>query len=258
MLDNGQIEAIKKFISSRLQEFEHQRALGHLKIDLKIDNSPVTELDVDISNYLKKSLAPFIERGFSFFSEEDHGDLQFPAIILDPIDGTRELISGTKECALSLAIISDFETNDFWGWIYNPYNGISLTSSRPISLSSNLVKRDKLLGFISRTEIQEGLFDQYDQNKYILKEVGSIAYKLGLISSGECDFIITKHGKNIWDIAGGFCLCKRNNIAMYDSSGNRIQKLNKERYDKNILWCREDIAEEVFYDFFKRSLLCKQ
>ena len=50
----------------------------------------VTEVDLYISSLIKDELSDLIQQeGLNFFCEEDHEDLKFPALVLDPIDGTK-------------------------------------------------------------------------------------------------------------------------------------------------------------------------
>jgi fructose-1,6-bisphosphatase/inositol monophosphatase family enzyme len=66
---------------------------------LKDDMSPVTELDLFVSNLIKENFSSYLDQEYTFFSEEDFDSLKDKSIILDPIDGTKEFIAGIPQCA---------------------------------------------------------------------------------------------------------------------------------------------------------------
>ena len=119
---------------------------------LKEDKTIVTELDLYISKMFKKeftSIYPFL----NFYCEEDNDDLKFPAIILDPIDGTKELAKNINECAVSFGIYFSPKLDDQrnFSWIYNPFTGFEIHSAQEFSDAKKEINK-VLLAFISRTE----------------------------------------------------------------------------------------------------------
>jgi myo-inositol-1(or 4)-monophosphatase len=186
----------------------------------KEDQSLVTEMDFFIS----KSVEDIVSSQFPnyhFFSEENHLSLKFPAIILDPIDGTNEFIKKIPECALSLAFcneqISPTHVNNF-AWIYNFFTGFEIsTLNRPVG--ETRLKGSNYLGLVSRTEWNKGNFlkfrEKCEQNNINVAPRGSIAFKLALLAAGACDFVITLEPKNIWDIAAGTILCEQRGLSFY-------------------------------------------
>jgi len=74
---------------------------SNIKFTLKNDGSELSELDTFISNLIKNA---FAHLKLNFYSEEDHGELALPAIILDPLDGTREFVQNRSDCSVSFGI----------------------------------------------------------------------------------------------------------------------------------------------------------
>ncbi len=80
----------------------------------------VTQVDVSVQNYLRErleKLAPDIQ----FMGEEkDNSDLDFtrPMWVLDPVDGTTNLVHGFCHSAVSLALADQGEV--LYGLVYNP------------------------------------------------------------------------------------------------------------------------------------------
>ncbi len=232
------------FIESKIVEKITELINQGFASSYKEDESPVTELDFYISSLMEENL-DFTEN-ICFFSEENFGKLSFPAYILDPLDGTKEFITGTPEFAMSLGYMHSAHILDKKneGWIFNPLTGESfrLKGKRKIS------KRKKLLGLISNSEFEKGLFEGV-KDRVVLKPIGSIAYKLGLLARGECDFVITKRPKNIWDIAGGTILCSQYGISMFQN-GIKIKKLDQVLFKENMLWCFDKDLKEITSSLF--------
>ncbi|MCY4524174.1 MAG: hypothetical protein OXB84_05500 [Halobacteriovoraceae bacterium] len=226
-----------KVISLFKEIFENPDYMERLNKMEKNDRSLVTSLDIKISNEFKSFFKKHDSfKGFNFLSEEDQIDLLFPSIILDPIDGTKEMSMGIPECAVSLAIMNSSKI-DGEAWIFNPFTGLNISSNQK-NVHSPSTNKFNLTGLISRSEAQKGMLKKYNRKKINLIAKGSIAYKLGLLAVGACDFVISKKDKNIWDIAGGTIICKKRGINCF-VDGKKISNLESERYKGPILWCRD-------------------
>lgn len=223
-----------------------------IKIDLKDDKSFVTEIDLFVSELIKQKLAAHSTYAhYAFFSEEDFKEYVFPCAILDPIDGTRELIKGRPECAVSLALMktSLIEDPANYAWLYNPFSGFSLDTETPFVASLDKSVQ-KLLTFVSRSEFQKGHYTKYLNHPEIdITPRGSIAFKLGLLASGACDFIVSLEPKNAWDIAAGTILCAQRGIHFYED-GKRVTSLDRKRYEGALVWAPPALAPQVL-EFFK-------
>ena len=223
-----------------------------VEASLKSDNTIVTEIDLFVSTLLKEKLQQHPEyKSYNFFSEEEFDQLIFPSAILDPIDGTRELVKGRAECAVSLALMKTPILLDpsNYGWLYNPFSGFSLDSDTPF-VPSNNKSTQKLLGMVSRLEFEKGYFKNFlnIDSKIEITPRGSIAFKLGLLASGGCDFVLSLSPKNIWDIAAGSVLCAQRGIKLYQN-GVEITSLNEINIKGVLLWAPEEMAQELWKKF---------
>lgn len=228
------------------------KAAKDIEVNLKSDNTIVTEIDLFVSTLLKEKLKnhPTFSN-YNFFSEEEFDKLIFPSAILDPIDGTRELAKGRAECAVSLALMKTPELSDpsNYGWLYNPFSGFSLDSDIPF-VPSNNKSIQKILGMVSRSEFEKGYFKDFINidPKIEITPRGSIAFKLGLLASGGCDFVLSLSPKNIWDIAAGSVLCAQRGIKMYQN-GVEITRLDQIHIKGILLWAPENIAQDLWAKF---------
>jgi myo-inositol-1(or 4)-monophosphatase len=228
------------------------KASKDIEINLKSDNTIVTEIDLFVSTLLKEKLQKHSDyKNYNFFSEEEFDKLLFPSAILDPIDGTRELAKGRAECAVSLALMKSPELSDpaNYGWLYNPFSGFSLDSDTPF-VASNNKSTQKILGMVSRSEFEKGYFKDLlnIDPKIEITPRGSIAFKLGLLASGGCDFVLSLSPKNIWDIAAGSVLCAQRGIKMYQN-GVEITRLDQIHIKGILLWAPESLAAELWSKF---------
>jgi len=215
---------------------------GLFEISEKKDKSLVTNVDIFISDLIKDRIIgkyPFL----NFYSEEDMEKFEFPMVILDPIDGTKELASGVGECAVSFGIYfsAEFADERNFSWIFNPFNGFSISSLDPY-VPSKKIFSEKLLAYISRTEKSRGLHKSSESCHY--HAVGSIAYKLGLLAAGSCDFVISRKPKNIWDIMAGSHICHLRGLKML-SNNNIILGISTKKLPDSLVWYPEEIEDRL-------------
>ena len=250
-MQNIQSEVILE-LTKKLSFLFGPKASKEIEINTKSDKTIVTEIDLFVSLLLKEKLQNHSKyKSYNFFSEEDFDKLIFPSAVLDPIDGTRELAKGRAECAVSLGLMNSPELSDpeNYGWLYNPFSGFSLDSSTPF-VASNTKSTQKLLGMVSRSEFEKGYFKDLvniDPRLEITPR-GSIAFKLGLLASGGCDFVLSLSPKNIWDIAAGSILCAQRGMKLYQN-GIKVTQLDSVHMKGILLWAPEELAEELCYKF---------
>lgn len=204
----------------------------------KDDGSPVTDLDLAISQKLEEIA---LDTNLNFYSEENIGQWEFPLMVVDPVDGTKEFIAGRDEWVVSVALLDD-ENLAGQGWIYNP-----LRKKIYSNCSDNgFVEKEFFYGEASRTEWAQGLY-QKEFSQFRMSEMGSIAFKLARLASGEIDFVVSLKPKNVWDIAAGTLLCQRAGINFY-AQGSRVEKFIP-YFDGPLIWCRPELYSRLSTHF---------
>ena len=195
----------------------------------KNDGSMVTEFDLLLSNTMKA----YFQKHFplhNFFSEEDHHELTFPAIIVDPLDGTNGFIEKSYECCVSIAIMNTPDITD-------PSNEVfiyDLFQKKPVFPSNAIL--------VSKNEWKKGLHINSSKNLNFFP-FGSIAFKLKLIADNMGEAVISRQPKAIWDIAAGTILAHRKGIRF--TSGNKeITRLDQVYYEPNLVWARDNFREQ--------------
>lgn len=227
------IERVKPQISQKIDSIVNNPK--SLNVREKADTSVVTILDLFISDLIEKEInSTFPE--VNFYSEENQKSFEFPVCILDPIDGTKELVEGVDEYAVSFGIYysKNFEDPRNFSWIYNPRTGFEIHNLLLVDIAPRSC--GQVLTLISRTEAKMGLFPK-ETEELAYKAVGSIAYKLGLLAAGQCDQVISKRDKNVWDIAAGTHLCLLQGIS-FKSSSELDCEIHKEKYIADLYWGR--------------------
>jgi myo-inositol-1(or 4)-monophosphatase len=186
---------------------------GEIDAEYKAGHDPVTEADRALDAVLRKEL---LREGEGWLSEESVDDpirLQRSRVwVVDPLDGTREFVQGIPEFCVSIGFVENGKP--VAGGIYNPatketflgsigngvlYNGLSASPSQRVSLDGALV-------LASRSEVTRGDWKPFENAPFKIRAMGSVAYKLALVSAGLADATFTLTPKNEWDVVAGAAL----------------------------------------------------
>jgi myo-inositol-1(or 4)-monophosphatase len=251
LISSEKIKIVRNGVISIVRDIIDPQSLsGSLNIQRKSDSTIVTQVDKEISDFIKLETASLVtDAGYHYFSEEDPVSFGFPAIILDPIDGTRELAKGLGECVVSLAIMSS--SSEGFAWIFNPFTGFEISSSSDF-IQPTVFNQEKLHGYVSRSDSARGVFKDVELGSSIsIAPRGSIAFKLGLLASGACDFVYSRTPKNVWDIAAGTLLCWQRGYKLFQNE-KEIVSLDQLKFDGELYWCREENLNKLRNSFVKK------
>ncbi len=184
----------------------------------------VSEADVRAGEILRESLmASFPLDGW--LSEEDpdtsHRLGRERVWIVDPIDGTREYLEGVPEYAVSVALV--IGGVPALGVVHNPATGelfaaeCSEAAARPPT-SPTGVPFEALVG---RGELRWDDVPPLPEGT-TTRGVGSVAYRLALLSAGRTNAVLTGYGRAEWDVAAGAALCMAAGLRASDIFGEAI------------------------------------
>lgn len=174
---------------------------------------PVTEADRMANTVLREKL---LRNGEGWLSEESTDDFERLSKgrvwIVDPLDGTKEFITGIPEWCVSIGYVENGRA--IAGGVFNPatgevflgsvesgvtYNGKKVRASNRSSLEGALV-------LASRSEVKRGEWEHLKDVPFEIRPTGSVAYKLAMVSAGLADATWTLSPKHEWDVAGGVAL----------------------------------------------------
>jgi myo-inositol-1(or 4)-monophosphatase len=187
--------------------------LGKIVAEYKAGLDPVTEADLALNALLHREL---LRDGEGWLSEESTDDLsrlqKRHVWIVDPLDGTREFVAGVPEFCVSIAYAVDGKA--IAGGICNPATdevflgaiGAGVTyNGKPARASSRSTLQGATI-LASRSETGRGEWKRFEHANFRVRQMGSVAYKLALVSVGLADATFTLVPKHEWDIAGGAAL----------------------------------------------------
>jgi myo-inositol-1(or 4)-monophosphatase len=199
---------------------------GEVQAEFKSGHDPVTEADRAVDAVLRQNL---LREGEGWLSEESADDLsrldKENVWVVDPLDGTREFVMGLPEFCVSIGYVENGKP--VAGGIYNPatqesflgaadtgvlYNGKPARPSQRATLDGALI-------LASRSEVKRGEWKPFESAHFTVRPMGSVAYKLALVSAGLADVTFTLTPKNEWDVVAGATLVK--------SAGGFVSTLEK-------------------------------
>jgi myo-inositol-1(or 4)-monophosphatase len=207
---------------------------GAIETEYKIGHDPVTEADRALDAVLRKEL---LRDGEGWLSEESVDDPvrlhRSHVWVVDPLDGTREFVKGIPEFCASIGFVEN--GRPVAGGIYNPatdetflgsvdsgvtYNGKPAQPSQRTTLDGALV-------LASRSEVKRGEWKSFENAAFKIRAMGSVAYKLALVSAGLADITFTLTPKNEWDVVAG--------AALVQSAGGFVSTLERTTLTANRL-----------------------
>src|SRR5580698_8573019 len=217
------LQRIRCALESARQVFGRFTA-GAIATEYKVGYDPVTEADRAVDAVLRKEL---LRDGEGWLSEESVDDFtrldKSRVWVVDPLDGTREFVAGIPEFCVSIDMVEN--GSPVAGGICNPatnevflgslesgvtYNGKPARPSQRTTLDGATV-------LASRSETKRGEWQQFEGANFKVRPMGSVAYKLALVSAGLFDITFTLVPKNEWDVAAG--------VALVNSAGGFVSTL---------------------------------
>jgi myo-inositol-1(or 4)-monophosphatase len=211
-----------------------QIAMAHWKGSVrswsKDDHSPVSDADMAVNEMLARTLRA-ARPAYGWLSEETPDDPARLAarrvFIVDPIDGTRAFLDGSRHFAHSLAVAEDGRV--VAGVVYLPAEdllyaataeGPAIVNGRPIHAATTVqVERARVLtsGATMAAENWAGGAPPPFRREFR----ASLAWRLCLVAEGSFDAMITLRPAWEWDIAAGTLIAERAGAQVSDRYGER-------------------------------------
>jgi myo-inositol-1(or 4)-monophosphatase len=222
------LERIQKALDAALAVLS-QFVSGSVRAERNsLNGSLVTEADRLVNRVLHESLVRDLE---GWLSEESTDDLdrteRHRVWVVDPLDGTREFVAGIPEWSISVAMVEDGRA--IAGGVCNPATQEIFLGSKETGVTYNgrqvhASKKDRLgkaVVLASRSEVERGEWACFEQASFVIRPMGSVAYKLARVAAGLADATWTLNPKNEWDIAAG--------VALVEAAGGYVQFLPNSR-----------------------------
>jgi myo-inositol-1(or 4)-monophosphatase len=194
----------------------------------KSDDNPLTQADLASDRIIAKHLREaFPDDGL--LSEETVDDRSRTSKrrvwIVDPMDGTKEFTKKIPEFCVSIGMVEDGEP--VVGVAFNPAVGVAVWATKDGGTFrdgervhvSDCARLEDAVVIASRTEISRDKFEAHQGWFKELRPVGSIAWKLACIASGEGDLNVSMAPKNEWDVCAGDVLVREAGGVYVDFDG---------------------------------------
>ena len=252
-------ELIKIF--KRAKKFFVNFDSKNLKVSYKNDDSPLTILDTEIDHFIRKELKK-INGDFALISEEtsqQQANSEYVWII-DPIDGTKELINGSDEFTLNIALINN--QKPILGAIYQPIKdsiflgGTDLPPKKIIDKKTEFLtnKNNQICNVViskshsSKEEIDfcEKVMSNFKGSKVV--RMGS-SIKFCKICEGIADLYPRFGDIYSWDIAAGHAILKAFGGDVLDSD---LQEISYDMKEKQLIKGFFAFSNEERLDFLRQ------
>lgn len=196
--------------------------LGSSQIFEKGTSNYVTQVDYNVEEFLVQELSKILPESNIITEEatQNKFDFQKPTWILDPVDGTTNLMHGYNHSAISLALFVDKKPSI--GIVYNPSSGELFTAKanvgaflngNKIHVSSNKTLEKSLICFGTspyEKEKSEKVFS-ITQKIYIscqdIRRSGSAALDIAYVACGRLEAYY-EMGLKPWDYAAGLLILR--------------------------------------------------
>lgn len=193
----------------------------------------VTAVDMAISDYLKAELAE-LTPDIGFMSEEEKTEIQPRRWILDPIDGTTNLVYGYNKSSVSLALCENEEIT--FGVIFDPftdelfvakkgegayYNGEKIEKAADRDLSECIVEFGAGSTRKQYADISFSMAKEVFLNCLDLRRICSSALSVSYIAQGRINGYFEYQIKP-WDYAAATLVLEECGGVLTDWHGNKL------------------------------------
>lgn len=174
--------------------------------------------------------------------------------IVDPIDGTREYLQGIPEYAISIGLV--IAGRPVLGVVHNPATGelfaaecLEAAERMPTEPTGNPF--DVLVG---RGEHANDEVPPLPEGA-TTKPVGSVAYRLALLSRGAGNAVLTGYGRSEWDVAAGAALCIASGLRVTGVLGDPLSFNQPEPLVRGLLAAEPGLHSqlEAFFQQYRRD-----
>ncbi len=208
----GDVERIVQALAEarRILERFTPGAVAHRR---KAGGDPLTAADLAVNEALRSLLVQGEDGWLSEETADDAARLGRRRVwIVDPLDGTREFVQGLPEWCVSIALVE--YGRPVAGGICNPAAEVTVVGAVGSGASLNgapcaVRRRTELCGaevLASRSETERGEWEPVRGAPFVVKPLGSVAYKLARVAAGLTDATWTLVPKHEWDVAAGTAL----------------------------------------------------
>ena len=205
-----------------------------LKKEIKSDNTPVTNGDIEVNKILIKKISE-LTPNIVIVSEENSAHKNDENLknfwLIDPIDGTRDYISGRDEFTLNAALVINkkpaigiitvpAKKRVFYS--YGMSNSYELINDQEINLIDKKKNYEELKAVSYSDELKSEIVEIH--KKYNIRSYQKMksSLKFCVIAAGEFDLYAAEPRACEWDIAAGHAILEHAGGKVTDFNNNEI------------------------------------
>jgi 3'(2'), 5'-bisphosphate nucleotidase len=205
-----------------------------LKKEIKSDNTPVTNGDIEVNKMLTKKISE-ITPNISIVSEENTNHKNDKNLenfwLIDPIDGTRDYINDRDEFTLNAALIINkkpaigiitvpAKKRVFYS--YGMSNSYELINDQEINLINKKKDYDELKALCYSNELKLEIAEVHKKYNITSHQKMKSSLKFCVIAAGEFDLYAAEPRACEWDIAAGHAILEHAGGKVTDFDDNEI------------------------------------
>jgi 3'(2'), 5'-bisphosphate nucleotidase len=212
-----------------------------MRIDGKVDGSPVTEADLAADRIINEGLARLIPAVPAL--SEERADLAKPPydgsfFLIDPLDGTREFVAGRAEFTVNLALVTN--GTPLLGIIGAPALGLiwrglvgrgaerlvtveGIIRAEPIHTRPFPPRGNPWIAAVSRSHGDASTEAFIESRPGAIREMLGSAVKFGRVAEGAVDIYPRLAPTHEWDVAAGHAVVTAAGGKITDTQGADLQ-----------------------------------
>ncbi|MEE9375311.1 MAG: 3'(2'),5'-bisphosphate nucleotidase CysQ [Rhizobiaceae bacterium] len=197
---------------------------------MKEGDSPVSEADYAVDNFLKENLLA-ARPDYGWLSEETDDDQSRlkskRTFVVDPIDGTRGFIGGMEQWCISIAIVEDHRP--IVGILECPAlkqtivamagQGATLNGKK---ISANPISETQVIRVTGPKSFQTASLKHSNQTVEKSAFIPSLAYRIALVAMGKIDLTLARSSAKDWDLAAADLIAVEAGAMLTDIDGKLI------------------------------------
>jgi len=231
----------KQIIDEAGKIIKEARATNTFGFSFKDDNTPITNIDKQIQQYITKKLRDNFD--IQVMGEEDENivDISKPYWAIDPIDGTWSFITHENTSAINLSLIDNGEV--ILGIVFNPFTDeffhTEKGSESYIGMLKLPLRENEHVAVVNFKPEREHpivtnlnrLFKE-DKVKKLVSIGGSITYSMCMVAKGAFSNYIAHFDKNAnaWDLSAAVIIIRNSGGFVTDLEGNDINPITHKGY----------------------------
>ena len=219
-----------------------------LKKEIKSDNTPVSNGDIEINKFITKKISE-ITPDIPIISEETSDNKNNSTLkdfwLVDPIDGTYDYINDLEEFTINAGLIINnkpvaglINAPAKWRmfYAYGKGNAYELSNGKIVNLNDKTIKNNQSIKFISYSNKIKPEIQKIYKNLGVTENVKmKSSLKFCVVATGEYDGYVAEPRAYEWDIAAGHAILLSAGGSITDFEGNEILYGKKDLKNPSII-----------------------